>query len=126
MYVYLLNLANLFLFGTWLLVLLSSSTIKTISCKCFKITKHLLFLQKSSFVMLGLKITFPGTGAPFSLLPQHSQFYLPKNFEHMPDHHSYTHNLLYAVVKLKPENKFRPEQDSNPMTSAIPVQCSTN
>ena len=34
-------------------------------------------------------------------------------------------NTTYAVVKRKPE-KIRPVQDSNPMTSVIPVQRSTN
>ena len=35
-------------------------------------------------------------------------------------------HTTYAVVKRKPEKKIRPVRDSNPMTSAIPVQRSTN
>ena len=41
----------------------------------------------------------------------------------MIDHHSYTQNL--TVVKLKLE-KIQAWTGFEPMTSAIPVQCSTN
>ena len=35
-------------------------------------------------------------------------------------------NTTYAVMKRKPEKKNQPVRDLNPMTSAIPVQRSTN
>ena len=44
-------------------------------------------------------------------------------YENIIDYHSYTHNL--AVVKLKPK-KIQPCMGFEPITSAIPVQCSTN
>ena len=43
----------------------------------------------------------------------------------MIDHRSYAHTGLGAVVKLKPEN-IQTWTGFEPMTSAIPVQCSTS
>ena len=47
-----------------------------------------------------------------------------KLHEDMIDHRSYTHNL--SSYKIKAWQKFKPEMEFKPMTSAISVQCSTN